>query len=613
MSNYIDLPSVGDGHWRGPVALTSDLPLDGNQIGDVRLAEDTNTIYVWNGSSWIAVATPGAAIAIDGLIGDVSASGPGVVSATVNSVGGKTAASIATSVNDTQAATSSNTPSTIVKRDGSGNFSAGTITASLNGNATNVTGVVAIANGGTSLSTTPTNGQLLIGNTAGNNYVLGNITSGSSNLTITNGSGSILLNQNMTRTTQSGTTYTVVAGDKGNLVDFTGSANTVFTLTAPGTLGNGFYCYLRNSGSAGITMQIVPASGNIDGLASFFTYPGDTRLVICDGSNFFTAILAGGYVEFATPGANTFRVPSNLKYVSMEMWGAGGGGGSGRAGAASSARGGGTGGGGGCYYTAFWRPSDLGTSITVTIGTGGTGGAAQAGTSTDGNNGNPGGNSTFGSLLTVYGGGAGAGGSSANRSGGAGGGILTAGGNGGSGSTSGGGPVGNANTIGNFGGGGTAAGGFGGQQSAWGGAGGAGSNPTSASAVGGSGAIKGGASGASGGNIPASNTAAAGAIGGSPNIDVLGGTSAGAAGTSGVDGTQGGDASATISALGVGLGAGSGGAGFDNTGGGTASNGGRGGNAGIASGGGGGGAALNGKSSGAGGNGGNGYCRIWYG
>jgi hypothetical protein len=53
-------------------------------------------------------------------------------------------------------ATASNNAGTIVKRDGSGDFSAGTITANLTGNASgtaaNVTGLVAIANGGTNNS-----------------------------------------------------------------------------------------------------------------------------------------------------------------------------------------------------------------------------------------------------------------------------------------------------------------------------------------------------------------------------------------------------------------------------------------------------------------------------
>jgi hypothetical protein len=96
-----------------------------------------------------------AASAITSLSGDVSATGPGASAAIVNSVGGKTSSAIATSVNDTQAATPSNAPSTIVQRDSSGNFSAGQITANLTGNATNVTGIVAIANGGTNANTVP--------------------------------------------------------------------------------------------------------------------------------------------------------------------------------------------------------------------------------------------------------------------------------------------------------------------------------------------------------------------------------------------------------------------------------------------------------------------------
>lgn len=50
-------------------------------------------------------------------------------------------------------AASANTASYVVQRDASGNFSAGTITASLNGNATNVSGIVNLANGGTGQTT----------------------------------------------------------------------------------------------------------------------------------------------------------------------------------------------------------------------------------------------------------------------------------------------------------------------------------------------------------------------------------------------------------------------------------------------------------------------------
>lgn len=54
-------------------------------------------------------------------------------------IGGKTPAEIAASVALTAAAVSTNTAGAIVKRDGSGNFAAGTITAALAGNATSAT------------------------------------------------------------------------------------------------------------------------------------------------------------------------------------------------------------------------------------------------------------------------------------------------------------------------------------------------------------------------------------------------------------------------------------------------------------------------------------------
>ena len=51
----------------------------------------------------------------------------------------KAQANVAAATVLANAATNANTPSTIVKRDASGNFSAGTITASLSGNATSAT------------------------------------------------------------------------------------------------------------------------------------------------------------------------------------------------------------------------------------------------------------------------------------------------------------------------------------------------------------------------------------------------------------------------------------------------------------------------------------------
>jgi hypothetical protein len=106
--------------------------------------------------------------------------------------------------NSATTAASANTPSAIVARDASGNFSAGTITASLTGNvtgtSTNVSGTVAIANGGTgattaaaafdALSPLTTIGDILMAGTGGTDSRLaGNSTTSKQFLTST-GTGS---------------------------------------------------------------------------------------------------------------------------------------------------------------------------------------------------------------------------------------------------------------------------------------------------------------------------------------------------------------------------------------------------------------------------------------
>lgn len=123
MSNYTRFPDPASGIKIYPSVIN--FPVNPGKDGVQAVAADTNTIYIFDTttSSWQAVANPGAAIAIDGLNGDVSATGPGVVSATVNSVGGSSAGDINTSVLDTQAATDLSTVSTLVKRDASGQTS----------------------------------------------------------------------------------------------------------------------------------------------------------------------------------------------------------------------------------------------------------------------------------------------------------------------------------------------------------------------------------------------------------------------------------------------------------------------------------------------------------
>jgi hypothetical protein len=75
--------------------------------------------------------------------------------------------------NSSTTATSANTANAIVARDASGDFSAGTITASLSGNATNVSGIVAFANGGTGATTRQDAMDALAGAVSSGQYLRG--------------------------------------------------------------------------------------------------------------------------------------------------------------------------------------------------------------------------------------------------------------------------------------------------------------------------------------------------------------------------------------------------------------------------------------------------------
>ncbi|MFM6994232.1 MAG: hypothetical protein ACKOWO_03840 [Sediminibacterium sp.] len=102
----------------------------------------------------VSTATPDATTLVKGkvqLAGDLSGT---AALPTIATVGGSTAADINSATIIANNATSINSTSTVVKRDANGDFSANTITANLLGTATNVTGVVLGANGGTGIANT---------------------------------------------------------------------------------------------------------------------------------------------------------------------------------------------------------------------------------------------------------------------------------------------------------------------------------------------------------------------------------------------------------------------------------------------------------------------------
>lgn len=210
--------------------------------------------------------------------------------------------------------------------------------------------------------------------------------------------------------------YTILTTDNGAFIDFTGSSDATFAFTAAATLVNKWFCYIRNNGTSQAVLTLDPnSSETIDGLASYPMYPGEVRLVQCNGTLFTTFIIQGFNVR--KTATFTFINPPGYKAFKGFLWGSGASGGKG------ATNGGGGGGGGACvpFDIQSSKIGAAGTSTTVTIGAGGT---SQTVANTAGNAGN---SSTFGALFTSYGGGRG-GGSTAGAGGGGGGtGYVTAG------------------------------------------------------------------------------------------------------------------------------------------------------------------------------------------
>jgi hypothetical protein len=133
--------------------------------GFIRFNRTTNLFEEWNGSAWVVRAlsiggggtgaTTAAGARTNLGLGSMALQNDNNVNITGGTISGLTSLSVSGTIsagvfsgsgsglsnipNSATTATNLNSPNTIVLRDGSGNFSAGTITASLNGNANTVT------------------------------------------------------------------------------------------------------------------------------------------------------------------------------------------------------------------------------------------------------------------------------------------------------------------------------------------------------------------------------------------------------------------------------------------------------------------------------------------
>lgn len=120
--------------------------------------------------------------------------------------------------------------------------------------------------------------------------------------------------------------YTAGVNDRARLYNWTGAGGT-FTLPSAAVVGDNWFCYLRNSGSGAVVA--TPSGVNtLDGAASVSFQPGESAIIACDGTNFYTigfgksAVFAFDYTVISVAGTGNYTLTgSELNRVAYRFTG----------------------------------------------------------------------------------------------------------------------------------------------------------------------------------------------------------------------------------------------------------------------------------------------------
>ena len=101
--------------------------------------------------------------------------------------------------------------------------------------------------------------------------------------------------------------YTIASSDRGKVINCTSGTFTI-SVTAAATLGDGFSFGVKNSGTGTVTIN-PNGSELIDGVASVDLLPGESGLVVCNGTAF---ISFGRKISLKTLNGSSIEGTGNL-------------------------------------------------------------------------------------------------------------------------------------------------------------------------------------------------------------------------------------------------------------------------------------------------------------
>ena len=116
------------------------------------------------------------------------------------------------------------------------------------------------------------------------------------------------LNQAISITTLN-SSYTLNISERAKLINWNGASGTI-GFAASSTLGADWFCYIRNSGSSNISLDPNLVE-TINGATTLTLAPGNSCMIICDGTNFYTV----GLSQTSASGA--------FDYLSIDVSGTG--------------------------------------------------------------------------------------------------------------------------------------------------------------------------------------------------------------------------------------------------------------------------------------------------